>query len=660
MMGQDATARGATANGWSIEQARELYHVNGWGGPYFDVNEEGHVQITPDPRRAHRLDLHELINDLVDKGYDLPLLLRFSDILEHRIARLNECFEKAIQEYDYPEVYRGVYPVKVNQQRHVVQEIVEYGRPWSFGLEAGSKPELLIALASMKGSGGLLICNGYKDAKYIETALLAQRLGSKVVVVLEQLEELELVLEASKRLGLEPLIGVRARLTARGVGRWSESTGDRAKFGLTSAEIVHVVDELAARGMSACLQLLHFHIGSQISSILALKNALREATHFYTELAKLGCNMRYLDVGGGLAIDYDGSRTDFHASKNYTMQEYAYDVVAIVQETCQQADVKPPILVSESGRAIVAHQSVLVFEVLGVGQTEYDEPKELVSNHPLLRNMLETWESIQPKNLQEAWHDASQGRNEAQSLFQFGYLSLRELAQIERLFWNCCEKIKRTLPLAASVPEELASFEYQFASKYFCNFSLFQSIPDSWAIDQLFPVMPIHRLEEKPTELGTIADLTCDSEGVINHFIDAKDVKKAIELHPLRPGEPYLIGVFLTGAYQEILGDLHNLFGDTNAVHVKVGEEGVELSHIVRGDTVTDVLSYTQYDAKVMLEQVRHRAEQSLREGRLTIPQMRLLMRHYQESLNGYTYLGAEHAALSGPSKITKQSIPAI
>jgi arginine decarboxylase len=629
---------------WSIERSREVYLTRGWGSPYFDIDKKGHVVVRPDPRRETTIDLCELTHELWGKGLDLPLLIRFSDILDDRIRQLNQCFQRAIDEYHYEGSYRGVYPVKVNQQRHIVEEVVEYGKPWNYGLEAGSKPELLIALACMRDPDGLIICNGYKDAKYIETALLAQRLDNNVVIVLERIEELDLVFAASEKLGLSPTLGVRAKLTSRGVGRWADSTGDKAKFGLTAAEVVHVIDRLQEKGKLHWLQLLHFHIGSQISSILALKNAMREAAQYYVELAKMGCTLKYLDVGGGLAVDYDGSRSDFHASKNYTTQEYAYDIVAIVQEACGHKGIPSPTIVTESGRAVAAHQSVLVFQVLGVSEVTYSsEPQQPAADaHPVIRTLYETWRGIQPKNLQEAWHDASQAKDEARSLFQFGYLSLRERATAESLFWSCCEKIQQHVRKMKTVPEELQDLEQLFASVYYANFSIFQSIPDSWAIDQLFPVMPIHRLNEAPTARARLGDLTCDSDGIMDRFIDTQDVKRVLELHPFKPNEPYLMAVFLNGAYQEILGDMHNLFGDTNAVHVRLDDEGYHVSHVVKGDSITDVLRYTQYDPKDMIEHVRQQAERAYRAGRITIPQMRLLMRHYEESLSSYTYLTDE------------------
>jgi arginine decarboxylase len=616
--------------------------VRGWGEPYFTVNAAGCVEVRPDPAQDRAIDLYALAQDLKARGLDLPLLIRFSDILADRIRRLNECFGKAIAEYNYQGVYRGVYPVKVNQQRHIVEEVVEFGRPWSFGLEAGSKPELLIALANVSESGGLILCNGYKDQKYIETALLAQRFDKEVIVTLERIEELDFVLAASEKLGIAPTLGVRAKLTAKGVGRWADSAGDRAKFGLTSAEIIEVVDRLAERNMLGSLQLLHFHIGSQVSSIIPIKNAMAEAANIYVELAKMGANMRYLDVGGGLAVDYDGSKTDFHASKNYNIQEYAYDVVASIQEACNKASVGVPTIVTESGRAICAHQSVLVFEVVGTNEVRFGDPVEpKASSHAILRGLYETWKGIVPKNVQEAYHDASQAKEEAQSLFKFGYLGLRERAEAERLYWNCCEKILLHIRRMRYVPDELQNLEKVLASIYYCNFSIFQSAPDTWAIDQLFPIMPIHRLREEPTERATLADLTCDSDGAIDHFIDREDVKHVLEVHPFKPNEPYYMGLFLNGAYQEILGDLHNLFGDTNAVHVRLGEgaAGYHVAHVVKGDSVAEVLHYVQYSPESMVERVRQQAERALRAGQITLPQMRLLMRHYEESLGKYTYL---------------------
>jgi arginine decarboxylase len=625
---------------WSPERSAQRYQITGWGLPYFQINAGGQIEVTPDPTRERTINLYELTQELRARGLELPLLIRFSDIVGDRIRRLNEAFGKAITDYDYAGTYRGVYPVKVNQQRHLVEEIVHYGRAWNFGLEAGSKPELLIALAAMQDVGGLIICNGYKDQKYIETALVAQKFDKQVIVVLERLEELDLVFRASEKVGIRPILGVRAKLTTRGVGRWADSAGDRAKFGLTTSEVVEVVDRLAERGMLDTLELLHFHIGSQISSIIPIKNAMQEASNIYVELAKMGCKMGYLDVGGGLAVDYDGSKTDFHASKNYQLEEYAADVVSHIQAACAKAELPVPTIVSESGRAIAAHHSVLVLEVVGRSHVRFGEPHEPKPEaHRLLRELYETYHGIQPKNVQESYHDASQAKEEAQSLFKYGYLTLRERAQVERLFWNCCEKIHQTLRRLKFVPEELQHLDRNLSAIYYCNFSLFQSAPDIWAIDHLFPIMPIHRLDEEPTVSATLADLTCDSDGMIDHFIDVEDVKSTLDVHTLKQGEHYYLGMFLNGAYQEILGDLHNLFGDTNAVHVELTEDSYQISHVIKGDSVSEVLRYVEYSPEDMVDAVRRQAERAVGQGRITNEQMRTLLQHYEDSLRSYTYL---------------------
>jgi arginine decarboxylase len=637
----DTTSRSSVL--WFPEKSAQLYQVQGWGSEYFSVNDSGHVMVKPDPRQELAVDLYELVGDLTMRGQDLPLLIRFPDIVADRIRRINECFRRAIGEYEYAGTYRGVYPVKVNQQRHLIEEVVEAGRPWQFGLEAGSKPELLIALAAMHDAGGLIICNGYKDSKYIETALVAQKFDKTVIIVLERIEELELVLHASEKLEISPMLGVRAKLTAKGVGRWADSAGERAKFGLTTAEIVHVIDRLAEKNMLACLQLLHFHIGSQVSSIIPIKNAMQEASNIYVELAKMGAAMGYIDVGGGLAIDYDGSKTDFHASRNYTMHEYAADVVAHIQGACSKANVQPPTIVSESGRAIAAHHSVLVFEVVGVNEVRFGDALEPPKDSQrLLRELYETYQGIVPKNVQESWHDANQAKEEAQSLFKYGYLTLRERAQAEKLYWHCCEKLQHTLRRMKMVPEELQHLEASLSAIYYCNFSVFQSAPDIWAIDQLFPTMPIHRLDEEPTIRARLADMTCDSDGIIDHFIDLEDEKHTLDVHPYDPNQPYYLGMFLNGAYQEILGDMHNLFGDTNAVSVKLVEDGYQVRHVLKGDSVSEVLRYVGYDPAAMVEAVRHQAERAVATGKLTNQQVKTLMQHYEESLRGYTYLTSD------------------
>ena len=628
---------------WSVKRSAKLYQIAGWGEPYFRINEQGHVEVRPDPTIPRGIDLFELTKELNERGLDLPLLIRFPNILQDRMRLLNRCFERAIREYEYDGSYRGVFPIKVNQQRHLVEEIVDSGRPWRFGLEAGSKPELLIALAAMDDEDGFIICNGYKDLTYLETALVAQRFDNTVVVVLERFEELELAFRASEKLGIRPCLGLRAKLSSKGIGRWANSAGDRAKFGLTMAEIVHVVDELERRDMLDCLKLLHFHLGSQVSSIIPVKNAMREAAQVYVELAKMGCKMSYLDVGGGLAVDYDGSKTDFRGSMNYDVQEYAYDVVAGIQDACEKWQIQPPTIVSESGRSIAAYQSVLVFDAVGVDHPALEGPEQPVEGgHRILHEFYETWKGIQPKNLQESWHDTQQSLEEVRSLFKFGYLSLRDLSRAEHMYWSCCEKIRDHVQRLKYVPEELHEIDDLLSSIYYCNFSLFQSAPDIWAMDHLFPFMPIHRLEEEPTIRARLADLTCDSDGVVDHFIDVEEVQRSLALHRVKPGESYLLGMFLGGAYQEILGDLHNLFGDTNAVHVRLEDYGYSVANVIKGDAIDEVLRYLQYDPEGMVERVRKQAERALNQGRMSISQLRTFMHHYEESLRGYTYLKGE------------------
>ncbi|MGB5376114.1 MAG: biosynthetic arginine decarboxylase [Polyangiales bacterium] len=625
---------------WSVKKSSKLYQIKGWGEPYFRINEHGHVEVRPDPTQDRSIDLYDLTKQLRERGLDLPLLIRFPNILQDRLRLLNEGFQRAIREYGYDGTYRGVFPIKVNQQRHLVEEIVESGRPWRFGLEAGSKPELLITLAAMQDEDGFIICNGYKDLAYMETALVAQAFDNTVVVVLERIEELQLAFRASEKLGIRPCLGVRAKLSSKGMGRWADSAGDRAKFGLSMSELVHVVDELEKRDMLDCLKLLHFHLGSQVSSIIPVKNAMREAGQIYVELTKMGCEMGFLDVGGGLAVDYDGSKTDFRGSMNYDLQEYAYDVVAGIQEACEKASVKPPTIVSESGRSIAAYQSVLVFDALGVDRVDFEDPQKPSSeDHRILNEFYETWKGIQPKNVQESWHDAQQSLEEVRSLFKFGYLGMRDLARAEHLFWSCCEKILRSMRRLKYVPEELQAVEDLMGAIYYCNFSLFQSAPDIWAMDQLFPFMPIHRLTEEPTVRARLADLTCDSDGIVDHFIDVEEVQHSLDLHSVKDGDEYLLGMFLGGAYQEILGDLHNLFGDTNAVHVRLEDYGYSVANVIKGDSIDEVLRYLQYDPEEMVERVRKQAERALNQGRMTLPQLRTFMLHYEESLRGYTYL---------------------
>jgi arginine decarboxylase len=625
---------------WTIEDSEDRYRIEGWGEPYFSINAAGHVTVSPQGDRGGSLDLYDLVSALKQRNLSLPLLIRFSDILEHRIERLNACFAKAIARYNYGGVYKGVFPVKCNQQKHLVEDLVKFGRPYQFGLEAGSKPELTIAIAMLNNPGALLICNGYKDREYIETAILAQKLDQTPIVVLEQIEEVEIAIEAAKALGIKPNLGVRAKLNAKGSGRWGVSSGDRAKFGLTIPEIIMVVDRLKEVDMLDSLQLLHFHIGSQISSISVIKEAIGEASKIYVELVQLGANMKYLDVGGGLGIDYDGSQTNFHASKNYDLQNYANDIVAEVRETCNEKNIPVPTLISESGRAIASHQSVLVFNVLSTCEVRTDLPQpKAEAEHQIVRNLWETYESITPENFREAFYDANQFKDEALSRFKLGYLSMTDRSRAEQLYWACCQKILDIAKREEYMPEDLEELQQIMASIYYINLSVFQSAPDSWAIDQLFPIMPIHRLDEEPTRRGILADLTCDSDGKIDQFIDLKDVKHVLELHALEPNKPYYLGLFLGGAYQETMGNLHNLFGDTNAVHIKLTPKGYKIEHVVKGDTMKEVLGYVQYDIEDMVESVRQKAEQALLDKRIAIDESQRLLKNYERSLEQYTYL---------------------
>jgi arginine decarboxylase len=631
-------------HGWTVRDSRELYNIDSWGAGFLTVNERGHVEVRPHGPEGRGVDLLDLVADLERRGMRTPLLVRFSDVLAGRIRGLATAFKSAIHDYGYKGRFRGVYPIKVNQQRHVVEEVVEYGAPYGIGLEAGSKPELLIALALLETQGALIVCNGYKDRAYVEMALLAQRLGRTPVIVIDRFRELDLVIKTSRELGIRPHLGVRARLTTKGAGKWVESTGDRSKFGLSAMEIVDAVERLRGEDMLDCLELLHFHIGSQITSIRAHKDALNEASRVFTALHEMGGRPSVIDVGGGLGVDYDGSQTNFHSSMNYTVQEYANDVVAAMQGACDEAGVPHPDIVTEAGRAMVAHHSVLIFDVLGVNEVKTGGPREPVSEEDpkVVRELAEVWDSVSRKNVQEAYHDALQLKEEASTLFSLGYVDLRARARVERLFWDCCEKILRIVHDLPYVPEDLEDLEKAMADTYYGNFSVFQSAPDHWAVKQLFPVIPLHRLDEKPTRRGVLADLTCDSDGKIDSFIDPRDVRDVLELHAWT-GSPYYLGVFLVGAYQETLGDLHNLFGDTDAVHVRIEEDGrYTVEHHVEGDLVQDVLRYTQYDLGALVEKVRRTSEAALRDGQISLEESARLRKRYEEGLRGYTYLARD------------------
>lgn len=631
---------------WSVTDANELYEVDRWGKGYFSVGANGNllVHATKDPDKS--IDLKQLMDHMQLRGLGLPILVRFPDILKHRLGDISAAFTAAISQHNYNGKYICVYPIKVNQQKQVVQEVVEFGSPHGFGLEAGSKPELLAVIA-MTTNDTPIICNGFKDAEFIEMAMLAQKMGRNIIPVVEKYTELQLILEYSKRVGVRPNIGMRVKLAASGGGRWKSSGGYRSKFGLTVAEVRQGLEELKKHNMQDCFKLLHFHLGSQIPNIRIVKGALNEAARVYTELVREGAGLEFLDVGGGLGVDYDGSQTNFESSMNYTLEEYASDVVYHVQAVCDDAGVKHPTIVSESGRAIVAYHSCLIFNVLGVSDFGDEAVKmdEIIGangddklEQPII-DLRETYQNLTARNAHESYNDAQESLDMALNLFNGGYLPLDQRCQAETLYWAICSKIRKLLSQIDDVPEDLQMLDDMLADTYFCNFSLFQSIPDSWAIKQLFPVMPIHRLNEAPSREAVLGDITCDSDGKIDKFIDRRDVRSTLSLHPFT-GEPYYLGVFLVGAYQEILGDMHNLFGDTHAVHVTLDEEGhVIIGSVIKGDTVREVLDYVEFDADLLVRKLRESAESAVREGRLEHQQAGQLLRFYEDGLHGYTYL---------------------
>ena len=626
---------------WTVHDAAELYEVERWGKGYFSVAPSGHLRVhaTKDPERS--IDLKQLIDHLQLRGIGLPILIRFSDILRQRLADISGAFQAAIAQHQYDGKYFCVYPIKVNQQRQVVEEVLTFGRPFNVGLEAGSKPELP-AVVAMTDNETPIICNGFKDAEFIEMAMLALKMGRQIIPVVEKYTELGLILEYARKVGVRPSLGMRVKLASRGGGRWQSSGGYRSKFGLTVAEVRQGLDELKSFGMQDCFKLLHFHLGSQIPNIRIVKGALNEAARVYAELVKDGAGLEYIDVGGGLGVDYDGSQTNFESSVNYTLQEYANDVVYHVQTVCDDAGVKHPTIVSESGRAIVAFHSVLVFNVLGVSGFGEQEMPPLVNGDELeqpLVDLRETYQNVTARNTLESYHDAQQALDMALNLFNGGYLPLAQRCQAETLYWAICAKLRKLVQQMDEVPEDLQGLDDTLADTYFCNFSLFQSIPDSWAIKQLFPVLPIHRLNEVPTRQAVLGDITCDSDGKIDQFIDRRDVKRTLALHPFT-GDPYYLGVFLVGAYQEILGDLHNLFGDTHAVHVSQDVAGnVVLGSVIKGDTVREVLDYVEFDADLLVRKLRESVEAAVREGHLDFEESGRLLRFYEDGLHGYTYL---------------------
>lgn len=626
---------------WNIGKAEDLYNVRSWGKGYFGINALGHVTVHPDKIPHRSIDLKVLVDEIVQRGIKPPLLLRFTDILKRCLTELHDEFNKAIAECKYQGGYRCVYPIKVNQQRHVVEEILRFGEEYGFGLEAGSKPELLAVLALAREEGTPIICNGFKDAPYIESVTLAQKIGKLIIPVVENFSEVELIVQIAARHQVRPLLGVRTKLYSRGSGRWESSAGPTAKFGLSIAELLQTLDYLKSQGIADQLKLLHFHIGSQISNIRNLKEAINEAARIYVELVKSGAGLEYLDVGGGLGIDYDGSQTNFGSSINYTLGEYASDVVYGIQTVCDQAGVPHPTIISESGRAVAAYHSVLVFNVLGTSRVDdHTPPPRQEKKLPTpIANLYDTLNDVTSKSALEMYHDAIKYHDDAINLFNLGYLTLTERNLAEQLFWSICREVHKIVARLDYIPEDLEALGPMLADVYFCNFSLFQSMPDSWAVHQLFPIMPIHRLEERPERRATLADITCDSDGKIDRFIDLRDVKHVLELHaPTSDG--YYLAAFLMGAYQEILGDLHNLFGDTHAVHVRLHEDGrPAIDTVVKGDSVREVLQYVQFSAEELLARLRREVEKALRSERISLDEAGKLLRFYEAGLDSYTYL---------------------
>ena len=635
---------------WTIDSARDLYNVKGWGAGYFDVNARGHVVVRPD--RAHpdrELDLFELASDLEEQGVALPVLLRFSDILRSRIESLSERFEHARREYDYSGGYTTVYPIKVNQQRHVVEEIVQFGQRHGVGLECGSKPELQAVLALSESTDHIIVCNGYKDHEFMRLALMGQKIGHQVFIVLEQLSEVDVLLEVADELGVVPTAGVRIKLASEGAGRWAQSGGEKSKFGLNSPQLVKLVDRLRDAGRLDVLKLIHFHLGSQITDIRFIKSGLQEITRFYAELRKMGVDITHVDVGGGLGVDYDGtSSSTSHASVNYTLQEYANDVVYTIAEACREHELPMPHIISESGRALTAHHALLLLKVIDV-ESQADQPFPALDDddHALLYEMREDYETVTKKSIPvrkvlEVYHDATFDKDRARQLFNSGVLTLRGLSVAEQLYHATINAISRVVNKDRDEYDEIVKeLDAALVDRYFCNFSLFQSLPDSWAIDQLFPIMPVHRLDEEPARRGTLQDVTCDSDGKIDRFVGGRNGRPSLELHEFRDGEDYILGIFLTGAYQEILGDLHNLFGDTNAVHIRLAPKGYEITDLVHGDTVTEVLNYVQFGASTLLGTFRRKVTAAKSISR---QEANAFIAEYVAGLEGYTYLEGEAA----------------
>lgn len=626
---------------WRVEDSAELYNINGWGRQYFSINEKGNVTVTPRPGLAP-VDLREVLDELQVKDITAPLLLRFPDILDNRVEKISSCFHQASEQYGYQSNYYIVYPIKVNQMRPVVEEIVSHGKKFNIGLEAGSKPELHAVLATNIDENALIVCNGYKDENYIELALLAHKMGRRIILVVEKLNELRTIHAVARRLNITPAIGIRIKLANSGAGKWEESGGDTSKFGLNSSELLEALDYLEKQGTMSWLKLIHFHIGSQITKIRRIKNALREAMQFYVQLSKMGFDIDFVDIGGGLGVDYDGTRSSAsESSMNYSIQEYANDAIYSIVDACEKNSLKQPCIVTESGRSLTAHHSVLITEVLETTALPiWRDDEELTGDeHELVKELYEIWDKLDQQSIFESWHDALQIREEVLDMFSLGILDLRNRALAEKLFWQIAREVGNIGAQMKHPPEELRKVANMLPDKYFCNFSLFQSLPDSWAIDQIFPVMPISRLDEKPTHNATLQDMTCDSDGKISTFISPQGTSHSLPVHALKPGEPYYIGVFLVGAYQEILGDLHNLFGDTNAVHISCYKDHYEIDRVIDGETIAEVLDYVQYNPKRLVRNVETWVTKAMKDGRITPEEGREFLSNYRSGLYGYTYL---------------------
>lgn len=626
---------------WRIEDSEELYNINGWGINYFSINEKGNVQVTP-KKNDVAVDLKELMDELQLKDVSAPVLIRFPDILDRRIEKMDSCFKIAKENYDYKGKNFIIYPIKVNQMRPVVQELVAHGKKFNIGLEAGSKPELHAVIGVNTDNDSLIICNGYKDEDYIELALLAQKMGRSIFLVVEKLNELKLIAKIAKRLKVRPNIGIRVKLASSGSGKWEDSGGDVSKFGLTSSELLEALDFIEKNKLIDCLKLLHFHIGSQVNKIRSIKIALREAAQFYVQLHKMGFPVEFVDIGGGLGVDYDGTRSsNSESSVNYSIQEYVNDAIYTMVDASNKNNIPHPNVITESGRSLTAHHSVLIFEVLeSAGLPSWDDDVELnVDDHELVRDLYNIYDNLNQPRMLESWHDAQQIREEALDRFSLGMLDLKTRAQVERLFWSIAKELHGMTDKIKHPPYEFANLTKLLADKYFCNFSLFQSLPDSWAIDQIFPIMPIHRLDEKPDRSATLQDITCDSDGKISNFISTRNQSHYLPIHEFNPKESYYLGVFLVGAYQEILGDLHNLFGDTNAVHVSVHKDGYKIDQIIEGETIADVLEYVQYDPKKLVRAVEAWVTAAVKSEKISLEEGKEFLSNYRSGLYGYTYL---------------------